>query len=449
MLVELSGPLITEVKFQKIMAIAASDCLRANAENKLPELIFERLALSRANLAFALSQRLLEIKSTQSDVLLILPIAWDTIRSYNTDIGSALDGDGAEYYRILLKILYLGLQVHTTSTSPDHDAPPAKDTQSSAALRSTVHIALEIISTIVAQGFRSLTIDLHDNPKIVHPSDFALLTAILRSALQIPDVTRNTTHLLNAFSDSQTARCASTLLSWSDQLATSGDPVYGELSILFLLEMSSVPPLAESLAVEGVLPQILNTNLVRLLQSRDFGPFSQPARMFSIWARGILPLLLNLLHAVGPPLAAEIAGTLNTFPHQLNRAGTVFTSTPSNSSNDPSRDYITLGTVSEAVTLSLITTILQTFREAGSSVGIVSSAVEEVKWDRTQVKEEAEEHLQRRGALRDRIVATNEREESWTRAKPEQESSGAENKLEEKLVEELRTVVGILNGDSE
>lgn len=432
------------------MAVATSDCLKANAENKLPEVIFERLALSRANLAFTLLQRLLEAKSTQAEVMLILPVAWNTIRTYNANVGDALDGDGADYYRILLQILYLALQAHGASlASSGLKASQTDAPKSSSTLKPTVHIALEIISTIVAQGFRSLTIVLHENPNPIKPSDFALLTAILRSALQVPDLTPNTTHLLNAFSDSQTARCASTLLSWSDQLATSGDPVYGELSILFLLEMSSVPALAESLAVEGALSQMLTTNLVRLLRSREFGPFSQPVRMYSIWARGILPLFLNLLHAVGAPLAAEIAAALNTFPYQLERAGSVFTFTSSTSGSDPNRDHITLSMASEAITLSLITAILQTFREAGSSVGIVSSAVEEIKWDRTQVKEEAEACLERRGALRERIVATNEREEVWSRAKPEQESSGAESKLEEMIVEEMRTVLGVLDAIAE
>lgn len=427
------------------MAVAATSSLRANADNNLPEAIFKRLAHSRANLAFTLLQRLLEVNSTEPAVYGILPVAWDTVRIYNLNVGAALDGEDADYYRTLLKILYLALQVHASSstnlsTSQSDGANPPS-TSKLATL-----IALEIVSTIVAQGFRSLTMVLHDNSSLVRPSDFALLTAILRSTLHIPDVTRNTTHLLNAFSDSETARCASTLLSWSDQLATSGDPSYGELSILFLLEMSSVPSLAELLAVEGVLSQILSTNLIRILQSRPFGPFDQPPRMYSIWVRGILALLLNLLHAIGPPLAAEVAAALNNFPHQLDRASGVFATT---SSKDANADYITLSIASESVTLSLITTILHTFREAGSSAAIVGSAVEEVKWDRAQVKEDVEGALQRRELLRERITATNEREEIWSRAKPAGESSEAETKLEEKVVEEMRSVLGILEGNGE
>ncbi|KAK4693789.1 hypothetical protein P7C71_g3667, partial [Lecanoromycetidae sp. Uapishka_2] len=451
LLVELSGPLASEPKYQRIMAVAVKDCLKTNAENNLPEAIFERLAQSRADLAFTLMQRLLETKSTEAEVKNILPVAWHTLRRKNPNLGSALSGDDADYYRVLLKILYLSLQTHTLRS-----APPAENLKASGSDRastqrwsstpgSIVHIGLEILTSIVAQGFRSLTIILHDTPKLVRPSDFSLITAILRTILRIPDLSRNTTHLLTAFSDAQTARCASTLLSWSDQLATSGDPIYGELSILFLLEMSSVPTLAESLAVEGVFTHILSTNLIRLLQSRSFGPFDQPMRMYIVWAKGLLPLLLNLLTGLGPPLGAEVAAALNHFPHQLTRASSAFASS---TRDDANADHITLTTASEAQSLSLITTILQTFREAGASASVTATQIEDVQWDRAQVKEDVESWLQTRETLRERIVPSSEREEAWTRAKPIQADGQNENRLEEKVVEEMRAIVEILKSPS-
>lgn len=433
------------------MAVVITDCLKANAENTLPEYIFDRLAQSRVELAFALMQRLLEIKSSETEVKNILPEAWNTLRERNPDLGSALEGNDADYYRMLLKILYLSLQVNTPANPPPVEDLKATQTNKppvqrwSSTPESTLNIALEILTTIVAQGFRSLTIILHDTPKLVHPSDFSLITAILRTILLIPDLPRNTTHLLTAFSDAQTARCASTLLSWSDQLATLGDPLYGELSVLFLLEMSSIPALAESLAVEGVLTHILSTNLIRLLQSRAFSPFDQPVRMYTIWARGLLPLLLNLLTALGPPLGAEVAAALNNFPSQLARASSVF---GSNTRNEPNADYITLCMASEAQSLSLVTTILQNFREAGASASVIASQIEDVKWDRAQVKEDAESWLQSREGLRDRIVPSNEREEAWSQAKPAQADGGSQNRLEEKVVDEMRAIVAVLGSSN-
>lgn len=447
---ELSGPLATEPKFQKIMAVAVTDCLKANAENQLPEVIFERLAQSRADLAFTLLQRLLEVKSTEVEVKAILSVAWNTLRKHDPNLVSALNGDNADYYRMLLKILYLAIQPHVLdagSASPEKlNASTANGSTARSQSRSNVQIGLEILSTTVAQGFRSLTIILHDSPTLVHPSDFSLITAILRSVLHIPSLSRNTAHLISAFSDSQTARCASTLLSWADQLATDGDPIYGELSILFLLEMSSVPALAESLAVEGVISHILSTNLIRVLQSRAFGPFDQPARMYGIWVRGVIPLLLNLIHAVGPPLAPEVSAALNQFPNQLARASNTFTSSPRTSAKDPT-GYITLTMVSEALTLSLIVTILQTFREAGASAAVIPSEIEEVKWNREQVKEEVEGWLQRRGALSEKIVPCDEKEERWSKQRPVSEAGGKDNRLEERVFEEMQGVLGILGGN--
>ena len=432
------------------MAVAVTNCLKANAENQLPEVIFERLCQSRADLAFTLLQRLLEVKSTEDDVKTILPVAWDTLRKHDPDLTSALSRDDATYYRVLLKILYLAIQPHASevgsSATEDLNASTAKGSMARSQVRSHVQIGLEVLSTIVAQGFRSLTILLHDSPTLVHPSDFALITAILRSILQIPSLSRNTAHLISAFSDSQTARCASTLLSWADQLATNGDPIYGELSILFLLEMSTIPSLAETLAVEGVMAQILSTNLIHVLQSRSFGPFDQPVRMYGIWSRGVLPLLLNLLHAVGPPIAAEASAALNQFPNQLAFASNSFSSSPRASARD-STGYITLGMASEALTLSLIVTILQTFREAGASAAVFPSEIEEVKWDRGQVKEEIEGWLQRRGMLSEKIVPSDEKEERWSKQKPANGAGGSDNRLEEKVVEEMQGALGILGGN--
>ena len=447
---ELSGPLATEPKFQKIMAVAVSDSLKANTENQLPEIIFQRLAQSRADLAFTLLQRLIEVKSTEVEVKAILSVAWDALRRHDPDVGSALNGDRADYHRVLLKILYLALQPHVVDAgpaSPEHlNASTAKGSTARSQSRSNVQIGLEILSTVVAQGFRSLTIILHDSPTLVQPSDFSLITAILRSVLHIPSLSRNTAHLISAFSDSQTARCASALLSWADQLATNGDPIYGELSILFLLEMSSVPALAESLAVEDVMAQIVSASLIRVLQRRAFGPFDQPVRMYSIWARGVLPLLLNLLHAVGPPIAAEVSAAINQFANQLARASNAFTSSPRTSAKDPT-GYITLGMASEALTLSQIVTILQTFREAGPSAAVIPSEIEEVKWDKGQVKEEVEGWLQRRGTLSEKIVPSDEKEERWSKQKPVSGTGGNENRLEERVVEEMQGILGILRGN--
>lgn len=447
--VELSKSLRTDVEYQETMAEVAMDCLRTNAQNTLPQAIFERVAQSRADLAFTLLQVLIEAKSSRPHVKSVLFTAWDAMRAHGTDLTLVLDGDGASCCRTLLKILCLSIQAHASpasqeSTNGDESHPHGQPTQKFAA-NAALKTVLEILKVVVAHGFRSLTILLHDSPSRILPTDFALLAAILRNSLLIPGLDRHTTALLSAFADAQTSRYASTLLSWSDQLATNRDPIYGELSINFLLEMSSMPALAESLAVEGILTHIANTNLIKYLRtSEGLGPFDQPPRMYNIWVRGILPLLLNLLHAVGTSMAAEIAVYLHLFRGQIARANGAFTFY---SAVSGSEGYLTLSTVSEAQTLAVLTEILDTYREAGASAGVVSAEIMETGWERGRVREDVESWLQRRGALRERIVAVGEREEGWERMKAS--GGGAVNRLEEKVVEEMGVLLMLLGGKEE
>ena len=445
--VKLSAALSTDSKFQTSMIGIISRCLESNiAECDVKVAVFEELARTRAELAFTLLERLVHAKCAEPSLRTILATAWDTLRSFETDLEIALQNDNADYYRLLLKILCLALQVHTNEMMAS--AGSSDDPKPSVAPETT-NIVLEIINVVVARGFRSLVNLLHTSLPVVQPADFGLITALLRTSFSIPGITRSTTHLVTAFADSQTARCASTLLSWSDQLATNNDPIFGELSILFLLEMSSVPTLAESLAVEGVLNHICNTNLVKQLQQpKGMGPFDTPMRLYSIWSRGLLPFLLHLLHAVGAPIAAEIAGVLNSFESQLARASSAFDEEASPPLTQFSK-RITVSMASEAQSLAVISGILDNFREAGASAGVVAANIAAVKWNRAQVREDLETWMANREALRHAIVPTSDSEELYLKAKPTQESQGWQNKLEERVVESLMTTLSIIGTDND
>ena len=452
---ELCRALGTDAKVQNLMVLTVLNCLHSNTRSNLPESIFKQLAMSRAELSFTLLQRLVELKSSDGEVKNILPTAWDTLRAHETDVGLGLMGESAEYYRLLLKILYLALQAHASVSSPPHlDPGRLKPQDEDTSTTSRVKLVLDILGIVVARGFRSLTNVLHDGSTRILPADFALINALLRTGLQVPGIGKYTSQLHSEFADNQTARCATALLSWADQIATDLDPIYGELSISFLLELSSLPALAESLAVEGVLAQISSTNLIgHLRQEKGIGPFDTPFRLYSIWSRGILPFLLNLLQAVGAPIAAEIAALLNSFPSQLARASSAFVDRPISSTN-PTAGAITLSMVSEAHTLAVISTVLDRYREAGPSAAVSATQIEEPTWNRVQVKEDIY-NLRQIPHIKDRIFATNEKEEALARQpamarQPATSSPSSKlNRLEEKVLEELATVLTILgSGES-
>ena len=439
---ELGQVLGTDRNFQKSLAVVIGDCLRSNLENALPELIFSKLAQSRADLAFLLLQQLVSASPTGPEAKEMLKLAWDTLLNHAPDLGIALTGDEAEYDRTLLKVLYLSLQAHL-SPSPVTNARG----ESREALKTTMMI-VDILGVAVARGFRSLTTRLHENPSKVLPADFALFNAILRTALHIPGVDKHSEQLVIYFSDENTSRYASTLLSWTHQLTVETDPVFGELSITFLLELSSVPALAESIVIGGCLAQIASANIVDYFRRPGgFGPFDQPSRIYSIWTRGILPLVINLVRAIGAPIASEIASFLNQFKPQLMRASNSLNTKPLSAPRDMHSGHVSLAMASELRSLALITTILGMFREAGASAGIVAADVAQLEWDRLAVKEDLEERLQRRNALRDSIVATDEREEAWSRQKATHPQGGSESKLEEKIVEELTAALAILEDE--
>lgn len=453
--VELSQPLASDAAYQQVMISTVIACLRSNISSKLPENIFQGLALSRGELAFSILQRLYEVKSTHYELEDVLSAAWDALRDYEKDVGLALSGANADYYRILLKILSLSLQsylVVSSSTDRKRNASRVQGRDESptySASAAATQAGVEIFGAVVTQGFRSLTTLLHDEPTRSSPADFALIIAISRAVLHMPGIGNHITQLLSQFSDSQTTLHASALLSWSDQIKTHHDPVYAELSISFLLSLSDVPSLAECLAVEGLLTQLSSTSLIGFLRQKiGVGPFDNPSRLYNIWYRGLLPLLLNLLTAVGAPIASEIACTLNGFPGQLSRASNTFGSKPT-SSKDPIAGSFTLSMAIEAQNLALIRKILGSFREAGPSAGVDADQIVELAWDQTQVKDDIEHWMQRRAAFRSRIVPTNEKEKTWAWLPPLSTTNEAENCLEERMLEEMKAILRLLDDNDE
>ncbi|KAL3467967.1 nucleoporin subcomplex protein binding to Pom34-domain-containing protein [Aspergillus heterothallicus] len=431
---------MTEREVQKSMAAVIESCLKANTNGVPQEAIFERIQQTRVDFAQTLLQRLVEKGAKGAEFFGLLGVVWESLRSRRATYEDALINDDSEYYRSLLNMLFLALQFHLDS--PSRTAPQAISKKSE--LSSDLGFVVEIVKVVVAQGFRSLTSYLHDQPDKCTPKDFAIITAILQSSLQVKNVDRLYEHIAYHIADNDTVRHAASLFSWADQLAIGGDPIYGELSISFLAKLSTIPMLAEHLAVEVVLAQLSTCRLTNVLrQPKGFGPFDPVPRLYSIWSGGILPLCLNLLYHV-IRTAPEVAAFLNQFEGQLIRAAESFTS--ARSTGIPAR-RICLSMASEAYSLSLISYILTRLREAGSSIGVDTQAIQELKWDKAQVKEDIEELIERRGNLRARIAATNDKEAELARQKPVNVASGAETRLEEKVVNELKAALACLGGD--
>ncbi|PYH48413.1 nucleoporin [Aspergillus saccharolyticus JOP 1030-1] len=428
---------------QKSMALVVKSCLEANTRGVPQEAIFERIQQTRAEFAQALLQRLVTIGARGAEVFGLLKVVWDALRSRHSSYEEAIINDDTEYYRLLLNVLFLALQFHLDT--PSRAAPETLTKK--AEVSSDLGVVVEIVKVVVAQGFKSLVTYLHEQPEKCTPKDFALLTAILQSALQVKNVDRLFEHIAYHIADNDTARLATALFSWADQRMVAGDPVYGELSISLLVKLSTIPMLAEHLAVETVLARISTSRISNFMrQSNGFGPFDPVPRIYSIWTGGILPLCLNLLFHV-MRTAPEVAAFLNQYEGQLRRSAESFASRAASVSGVASTRQVTLSMVSEAYSLALVSMILTRFREAGASIGVDAQAIQELKWDKARVKEDIEELLERKQSLRARIVATSDKELELARQKPVDAASGAGNRLEEKIMNELKATLACLGGD--
>lgn len=413
------------------MQQTALQCLEANRDTLGPENIFVRIIESRSNFALSLIQGLIGSKIAPKDVNQLLGSLYSSI----THIEEPFAQDSAPLYRTLLKALYVVLKSHAAESAQDSEGIPAKT------LVTRIQLVLNILDQIVAKGFRALVTLIHDKNPTVSPDDLALITAILQACIGVAEMDKNQTQVINIMSAHDSMHVATSLFSWSDKITgENGDPVYGELSLLFLVELSKLPLVAEQLACNGIIGQLVSASLTRFMRRATVSPFAENVaaqRCYSVWARAMLPLLLNLLLAMGATVAPEVCSVLNQFPVLLKSSVERFEAPgTSRTASKEAKHYVTLLTAMEIHSLALLTKILGALRETNTR------DVPEVVWDGPAAAEYVEFWLTSRRLLRERLVPLGQREVEWKgmRGKAEGESV-----LEQRVVAQLEAVSEILS----
>ncbi|KAI1451641.1 nucleoporin subcomplex protein binding to Pom34-domain-containing protein [Annulohypoxylon moriforme] len=437
LLLELSTCLPSNDTLKKHSLQVAQQCLEANEDTQSHDQVFERLAESRVNLALMLVQRVVDSAPSPGDIAQLLTAIWATVSS----VQDPYSPENISLYRTLLKLLYVTLRAQVRALA-SAGSDKLGNGLSAATVSQTV---LSIIDIVVARGFRTLVSLVHDSQPSILPSDIALINAILQACLCLPGMDQNQTQILNILATHDAVQAAVSLYSWADKLADQGDPIYGELSLLFLLELSTLHLVAEQLACDGLLNHITSANLATYLRRSNVKPFADSVglqRCYSIWAKGIVPLLLNILTALGTTIAPEVAYVLNQFPNLMQSSVDRFEPPDDSRRRDRNdRDYITLLSVSEIHSLALMTRVLGALR-ANNARDIPA-----VEWDSAGLIESVEFWIDRRKLLRERLVTLGPREAEWRSMPPSDRSrtKGLENKLEEKVIEQLELVRLVLS----
>ncbi|KAG6101238.1 hypothetical protein E4U30_002682 [Claviceps sp. LM220 group G6] len=441
LLVELSTSLPDNATVAQQMLQVAQQCLNANQGVPGSESLFVQLIDDRASLALVLIQRLAKQSIAVTDINQLLGTLAGTIHS----VEEPFSADSIVYYRTLLKALFVTLRSYHQSGNRSVSDSAADLGGSTVTVTQTV---LNLLDHVVGRGFRSLVSLIHENESEVFPEDLALLTAILQACLSLPNMDQSQTQILNIMAAHDVVNAATSLFSWADKLAQHGDPIYGELSVLFLLELSTLPLVAEQLACDGVLSSLLSANLAKYMLKSTVSPYADTSvgqRCYAIWVKGFLPLMLNLLASLGATLASEITYILNQFSHLLDASVERFEAPgASRTKSASSPQYLTLLATSEIHSLALLTRVISALR-ANNNRDIPT-----IEWDAAGVLENVEFWLSSKRLLKERLLPLGPREMDWrnTRRKTGP-ADGSDNILEEKVVSQLETVRDVLSEELE
>ncbi|RYC56356.1 hypothetical protein CHU98_g9848 [Xylaria longipes] len=442
LLLELSTCLPDNDTLKKQSVQVAQQCLEANQEIQSHDQVFERLAESRVNLSLMLVQRLVHSSPSAGDVAQLLSSLWATVSSYQ----EPYTAQNISIYRTLLRLLYVTLRTLVRSYGQIDFNASVRDSQGNSISPATVsQTVLGILDMVVSKGFRTVVALVHDSDATVSTSDILIINAILQACLCIPGMDQSQTQILNIMSAHDAVQVAVSLYSWADKLADKGDPVYGELALLFLLELSALPLVAEQLACDGLLDHITSANLATYLCRPNVSPFADSVglqRCYSIWAKGIVPILLNMLSALGATIAPEVAYVLNRFPNLMQSSIDRF-EVPGDNQRRGRRDkaFITPLSVSEIHSLALITQVLGVLRTNNAR------DIPAVEWDSAALLENVDWWVDHRKVLRERLVALGPREAEW-RSMPASDADkrrGSESRLEAKVIDQLEFVRTVLN----
>ena len=453
---------VQDREVQRAMAHIVGNCLQANSQVCPTEPLFGSLFQTRADLSIALLRELVAFGAKGSDFVGLLEHAWSAVRFRNESYEQAIINNDLIYWRSSLTVLLMTIQFHVHKKRKPVIVPGS--TAALVTLNPENATFLEIATKIVAEGFGSVVVALQDQkgkklktdaeqqPDLVGLRDISILLTVTQTILKLPSLPQFAAELSERLSSSGIISSCLVLYSWSHLFARPEEdshPRYADYCVRLLASISSLPPVAEELAIDGVLNRLLTAKTTETLQVVPGGASHADIRpncafLYRIWATGLLPVCLNLLHAVGAAVAPEVSAFLNRFPNQLIRASTSLMPTPQTKA--ASGNVLTLAVASEAATLALISYVLSSYRAAGASAAVDPTtilpltgydehrkAIVEDLGDLVAMKEEARRKM---------TVPTDEKESSWQNAKDG-------DILDAKIVKDLKVAVVALSKDDE
>ncbi|KAF3940759.1 hypothetical protein ABW19_dt0207148 [Dactylella cylindrospora] len=311
--------LVCHKQFQNIAIVGAltktvTDALKASITEATPPTISATLNAKRSSLAFSLFRRIssVNLPPAQTKPLFdsVLEAVWQVIGAVESDFLQSLSKGGSESSTNLLRLLYSALNL-TLKSSPQ---PSPK----------VITLLVGVFDLVVTRAFKALASAAYESPATANPGDMLIVIGILQTVLSFQELEPAHEHFVTHLANNGTIRTATILFTWASKLVAqptdsnaSPDPLYGEISIMFLVKLSTLPILAEQLALNSVFNSLSEGDLAMKIQAGQLLPTTTP-RLHNVWSKGFLPLLLNVLFALNKRIAPEIAMFLRSFIRQIN-----------------------------------------------------------------------------------------------------------------------------------
>ncbi|CAN6663134.1 nucleoporin Nup188p [Trichomonascus vanleenenianus] len=300
-------------KDKKVLELShevATLAIEYNLEDDLSIPIFQEICSYRVDLSFFIMYHLSKTgvdKSEIADMEKVFSLLADNNIGFLTSALSSNPED-PKIYRPLLKILNLYLDEFTRNNKTD--------TQ----LLQDVHGILDVV---VIKGMKTVVAAARNNPAIGAVEDMIQITMILRKCLNVNGVSSLYPNLAMLMADSGCDRDAMSLFSLAHELKVTGpeyqhfDPtVYDELTLLYLLEWLKVDAMADHFVMNGLLSVLIESPISKLIQHGRIVATTEP-RLHSIWSKGIITIVLELLRQLGTRIVPEVIVFLNFFESQI------------------------------------------------------------------------------------------------------------------------------------
>ncbi|ODQ66820.1 hypothetical protein NADFUDRAFT_6940, partial [Nadsonia fulvescens var. elongata DSM 6958] len=361
-------------------------CLTINAKYGIVAPILEEIYDIRLKVSFLTIHKLFRSNPKSvvaDDYQSTLYYAWTLLESPEIEFISSISGSRKTSYKSLLKIIILLLDLIKTTEN------------ASVRKFSLLQIVSSILETVVANGSRALIESIYDLNEEDKVEDMIHIISILRKCLAIPESKTLFANFSRQIAESGCLNLVLSLFSYSEQLLINGDCVYGELTLLFLLELSTIESVAEQLVVGGIFGSLSDSPIAKSIQDGNIEPTT---RLHNIYTKGMLPIVLMLLRQLGGRVMPEVLTFMNFYSAQIKSCFKSWL--------DPK--IITLSSISELYETVILFQIILSQDDVRSHIEFVDSLL----FDKEELSEGIDYLLAHPRYLASKLVATTAEEQN-------------------------------------